>query len=149
AAGVALQTPDLVASLTLMEPAMTLHRIRLAYFGGLLASFVRKSPQRWNFLFERPAPEELIALADASRTFRPAAPLPTLFSDDELARLAMPLQVILAGRSTTSNPDRVRDRLSIHHRDAPVHVIPTAGHMVSVDAPVDVNRLLADWLRTV
>lgn len=145
AAGCAVEAPELVASLSLLEPAATLHPIKAAYVLGLLASFVRRSPRRWDFLFHRRPFDELIALLDASRGFRPAGPLPHSLKDDELAAIVAPTQVILGSHSTTCDEARTRKRLAtLPH--VPVHVVEHAGHIVSVDQPEAVNRLLAAFI---
>lgn len=66
AAACAVEKPEMVASLSLLEPAGTLHGIGLAYLRGFLASFLRKSPHRWDFLFHRRPSDELIGLLDAA-----------------------------------------------------------------------------------
>ena len=131
AAGLAMQAPDRVASTTLLEPAATLHPIRPAYLLGFAASFVRQSPRRWKHLFAHRPADDIISLLDASRRFWPASPLPTVFSDDHLAAIRGPLQVVLGERSTTSDPRRTRDRLATVLPQTPLTVIPGAGHVVS------------------
>lgn len=149
AAGVALHEADLVASVSLLEPAMTIHRIKPAYLRGFLASFVRKSPRRWDFLFHRRPPDELIALLDASRSFRPRAPLPGVLPDQQLAAIDVPLQVILGDRSATCDASRTSSRLGEVLPGARVRVVPDAGHIVSVDQPDPVNMLVNDFLSAV
>lgn len=149
AAGLAMQAPDRVASTTLLEPAATLHPIRPAYLLGFAASFVRQSPRRWKHLFARRPADDIISLLDASRRFWPASPLPTVFSDDDLAAFRGPLQVVLGERSTTSDPRRTRDRLATVLPQTPLTVIPGAGHVVSTDDPEAVNRLVLDFIARV
>lgn len=146
AAGLAMHAPERVISTTLLEPAATFQSIRPAYLAGFTASLIRRSPRRWKHLFARRPSDDVIALLDASRRFWPAAPLPTVFSDDELAGLSGPLQVIVGGRSTATNADAIRHRLKDVLPQARFTVIPAAGHMVSIDAPQAVNRLVCDFL---
>lgn len=146
AAGLALHERDLVASVSMLEPAMTIHRIKLDYLRGFLASFVRKSPRRWDFLFHRRPADELIALLDSSRSFRPRAPLPGVFSDEQLAAIDVPMQVILGENSTTCDASRTSSRLAAPAPLASIHVVPGAGHIVNVDQPAAVNALLRDFL---
>lgn len=149
AAGMSLHHPARVASTSLLEPAATLNPIRPAYLLGFAASLVRRSPRRWKHLFARRPSDDLIALLDASRRYWPAAPLPTVFSDDDLASLEGPVQVILGGRSTTSDPDRDRRRVAEVLPGARLAVVPDAGHIVSVDDPAAVNALLLEFLADV
>lgn len=146
AAGLALKAPHRVASTTLLEPGATLHPIRAAYLLGFAASFFRPSPSRWKHLFARRPGDDLIALLDASRRYWPAAPLPTVFSDDDLSSLAGALQMVLGARSTTSDPARTRARLGSLLPRAELHVVPAAGHILSADAPDAVNRLVLDFI---
>lgn len=146
AAGMSLHHPDLVASTTLMEPAATLNTIRPAYLLGFAASLVRPSPRRWKHLFASRPADDYIAMLDASRHYRPAAPLPTVLRDAELASIEAPVQVILGDQSTTSDPERDRRRLAEVLPQAKLTVIPGAGHIVSVDAAPAVNALLGEFL---
>lgn len=146
AAALALHRPHLVASTTLLEPAGTIHPIRLAAVAGFAVSLVRPSPRRWKYLFARRPSDDLIALLDASRRFRPAAPLPATFSDDELAGLHGPVQVVLGEKSTTCNAGRTRERLARVLPQARLAVVPGAGHIVSVDAAPAVDGLVNSFL---
>lgn len=146
-AGLALHEPDRVVSLSLLEPAGTIHGIKPAYVVGLLGSFLRRSARRWKFLFHRRPSDELIALLDASRGFRPRAPLPKVLADDQLARLRVPTQIILGRQSTTCDVKQTRARLAALPRDVPLHVVDDAGHIVSVDQPDVVNSLLVEFMR--
>lgn len=146
-AGLALQDPERLVSLSLLEPAGTLDRIRPAYVRGLLVSFLRRSARRWRFLFQRRPSDELIALLDASRGFRPRTPLPNVLSDEELAGIDVPAQVILGRRSTACHADRIRRRLADLPNGFLLHVVEDAGHVVSVDQPDVVNSMLVEFLR--
>ena len=146
AAGLARHAPDRVASTTLLEPAATFHPIRPAYLLGFAASLVRRSPRRWKHLFARRPADDIIALLDASRRYWPAAPLPTVLEDDDLAALQGPLQVVLGEGSTTSDPVRTRERLARLIPQATLTVVPGAGHVVSTDASDAVNALITEFI---
>lgn len=146
AAGLALHAPERVASVTLLDPAATIHPIRLPYLAGMAASFIRPSPRRWKHLFARRPADDVISLLDASRRYWPAAPMPGVFSDDDLAALTTPVQVVLGELSTVTDPQRTRERLSRHLPSAEVHVVDGAGHMVSIDEPAAANRIVAQFV---
>lgn len=137
AAGCAVFAPTRVRSLTLLEPAATIHGIGWRYWWGLLKSFVRKSPRRWDFLFHHPPARELLDILDASRGFRPRGPLPRRFSDDQLRAISAPVRVVLGADSTACDVERTRRRLTATLPDTRLVVVDRAGHMVSVDQPED------------
>ena len=146
AAGLARLAPGRVASTSLLEPAATIQSLRPAYLLGFATSLVRPTPRRWKHLFARRPADDLVALLDASRRFWPAAPLPSVFGDDDLAALPGPIHVILGERSTATDAGYTRKRLGQLLPGAGLTVIPDAGHMVSIDAPDPVNDALLRFL---
>ena len=68
-----------------------------------------------------------------------------LFTPEELARLTLPVLLIVGAEDHLVTPDRV-ERVAARLSDAHTLVIPGAGHIPNEETPEVVNRALVDFL---
>jgi pimeloyl-ACP methyl ester carboxylesterase len=135
----AASRPGRVRRLTLLAPSACFSRMRLGYLLRAVPVLVRPSSRRMNRLLTwetrgRPLDADFrrLVLAAAGRRSGPIA-RPTLLSDDELARLDMPVQLVLAegDRSMDNAKALARAQQAVTHltattlRGATHHTVPT------------------------
>jgi pimeloyl-ACP methyl ester carboxylesterase len=141
--------PGRAAALTLADPA-GLGRFGWPFYrwliaGGLAGMLLRGRPRRWaarRLHNATVADDELMRLARAAVAFRrPATPI-TPWTDEELAAVRVPVQVLLGGRSPWDVPGAV-ERLARVVPGWRVEVLPEAGHALVMDEPaVVLDRVL-------
>lgn len=105
--------------------------------GGLAAALPRRvrhaaAPRLVNGAL---ADDDLMSLVSASMSFRRRLPAPSLWSDDDLAGVVAPVQVLLGERSTIHDAPAVARRLAGVRPDWRVEVVPGTGHALQVEAP--------------
>lgn len=141
-----------LASVTLVDPG-GLERVPLRFMVGLLAAlFAMRAPLSWRPVLYRvlaewalvERPEIMAPVLVAARGFRPDRSPARRFGDEELARVAVPVQLLVGARSRMVRPagvvGRARRLLPVRHAE----VVAGVGHAVALEAPELVNdRLLA------
>lgn len=140
--------PDVVASVTAIEPAASLHRLPMAFWGNLASSFVGKTPpERWRWILGDDPDAVALDLLEASRLFRPAGfPLPGKFSDAEFRSIRCPVQIILGRESNVCHAGIVRTRAQRRLPGTRVTIVQDAGHAVTLDQPERVDELVRTFL---
>ncbi len=63
-----------------------------------------------------------------------------------IAGLSCPV-LVLCGERDALCPPAFHHKIAAHARDATCHVIPGAGHLLTLEAPDTTTELLRDWLR--
>ena len=81
------------------------------------------------------ADDPLMRLGRASTAFRRRLPPAEVFTDDQLAALTVPTQLLLGERSTLHNAARVAERARQHIPDVRVETVPDSGHALQVEQP--------------
>lgn len=156
AASLARFEPNTISRAALLAPAATLQPFRLpvammARYGYLLPQGdpVANARRTFDMVFgDRFAPDERFVrlVASALPHFRYARPpvFPTVFSDEDLAAIKVPLLVLLPAKDVIYDPAKAFERARRLIPDAEVEMVPDAGHFVAMEAAERVSaRLLA------
>ncbi|MEU4538980.1 alpha/beta fold hydrolase [Streptosporangium sp. NPDC023825] len=139
----AVHRPERLASVTLLDPG-GLEKVPARFLLSLFAAvFAMRAPASW-----RPALARLLAvhaLVERSEimdpvllgahAFRPHRSPSRRFTDDELRRVTVPTQLLLAARTTLMRPARALARarrfLPLRHAE----IVPGIGHAIPLEAP--------------
>lgn len=140
----ALRMPQRVASLTLIDPALTFARIPLRTIAATIPLTVRGAPEplrrrvlSWLAGGADVDDSEPVArlIAAGSTDFELHQPLPTLFTDDDLRGLDLPVLALIAGRSAIHDAERAADRARNLLRHGRVELWPDASHAINGEFP--------------
>lgn len=144
AVNLAVHEPGRLASLTLLDPAMTFESVPLktmliaaAMTSPGLPEALRRRILRWisgGADVDDSVPVARL-IAAAAIDFVIKLPAPKRFSDEQLRGLDVPVLAVLAGRSVMLNPDRAAARARSLLPDATVEVWPDASHAVNGEFP--------------
>lgn len=144
AVNAAVRTPDRIASIMVLDPAMTFGNIPAKAVIASIALVVPRFPgglrrrvMSW-LAGGAPVDETLpeAELLDASATgFVVRQPAPRVFDDDALRAVALPVLAIIAGRSVIHHPARAADRARRLLATGQVELWPDASHAVSGEFP--------------
>lgn len=74
---------------------------------------------------------------------------PSEMSDADLSRIACPTLVIVGSAEVIYDPVAATDRARRLIPRAETHVLPDLGHLPGLQAPVEVNRYLTEFLAAV
>lgn len=132
----ALHAPGRAATLTLLDPGgfgkITGKFVAWVLLGGL-ASFapapVRRRAARW-FRNATLLDDSVIRLVRLSTSFRRRMPMPSALTDDELAAVRVPTQLLLGEHSAMYDARTVADRVRPLMSDVRVEIVPGASHDV-------------------
>lgn len=81
-------------------------------------------------------------------TWRAILPCLTTFNRrDDLAAMTMPT-CLIAGTHDKNAPARTMEKMAEKMPNAAYHLIEGAGHMINQEAPVQVNNILSDFIRS-
>lgn len=153
---VALRHPDLVASLSLLEPVQVFSGFPLDLYLWAIPATVPFLPQSWKDAslahiggtseIDRDDPlTELIAIG--TEQFEPARPFPAGVTDEQLASLPMPVLAALGGASSMHDDFGAAERAAREHpRDGDVHVWPEGTHSLPMESTDQVNAVLLAFL---
>jgi pimeloyl-ACP methyl ester carboxylesterase len=147
---VAKLLPERVAGLVLLAPAATFQAFSFRFyttcFGTALfpsdrnvvgfAAACSVAPGRWN-----PALTDLLARAFRTGSIRVKV-FPRVFTDQELAGLAMPVLLLLGDGEFIYSTDYVAKRARDRLPDVQVEILPGCGHAIPVDAPEATARAI-------
>lgn len=144
ATNAAIRIPDRIASITLLDPAMTFGRIPVKAVVASIALVVPRFPaaarrrvMSWlagGAPVDEALPEaELLDAASAGFVLR--QPAPRMFGEDELRSLAVPVLAIIAGRSVIHHPARAAARARRLLTTGQVEVWPDASHAITGEFP--------------
>lgn len=133
AADFATRHPDRVDRLVLLCPAGIGRQATWSLLGVFLvqrfgAAGRRRSAELITGLRHREHTEVLAEISLVFENFRPRTDQYPVFSDDDLARLMMPVLAILGERDRVFDPVGTRRRLAAQLPDVRTHVEPGAGH---------------------
>ncbi len=144
ATNAAIRTPDRIASIMVLDPAMTFGRIPAKAVIASIALVVPRFPaglrrrvMSWlagGAPIDETLPEAAL-LEAASTGFVVRQPGPRMFVDGELRSLALPVLAIIAGRSVIHHPGRAAARARRLLVTGRVELWPDASHAVSGEFP--------------
>jgi pimeloyl-ACP methyl ester carboxylesterase len=152
----AIYRPDRLATVTLLDPG-GLEKVPVRFFLSLIAGlFAMLVPRRYrgplarllgnHALVERP--EIMAPVLLAARAFRPNRSAARVFSDEELACVVVPTQLLLGARSIMLRPGRTLQRA---RRLLPLRygeIVPGAGHGLPMEVPEFVNERILSFVRS-
>lgn len=149
AANLAVHRPERVAGLVLVDPVMTFAPIAPEAVVRSIPASVRWLPRSWRDDFASwtaggaPVEHEPVAevIEAGMKTYRMATPGPRRFSDEELARVRMPVLAVLAGRSVMHDAAAAADEARRLLPAARVLLWAEATHAVTGEQP---GRLAAE-----
>lgn len=81
------------------------------------------------------ANDELMRLGRASTAFQRRLPPAAVFTDDQLAALTVPIQLLLGAHSTLHDAAHVAERARQHIPDPRVETVPDTGHALQLEQP--------------
>ncbi|GIG56824.1 carboxylesterase [Longispora fulva] len=146
-----LAAPGRVARLTLVEPAgfaeVGARFIGWIIAGGLAGLAPRALRPRLARLVGNSTilETELMSLALPSAGFRRKLPPATVFTDEELRAVGVPVSVLLGARSTLHRSAQVAARLADVAPGIRVEVVPGAGHALQLDrSELVIDRILGN-----
>lgn len=147
AANLAVYAPELVKRLVLLGPAATLTRLTTEFYARIAVANVLRSRSRvdrtcrWLSTTAHPASGGALGLVAANlltnRTIRVEGRVPTRLTDDELRRIGVPTTVVVGAEEViyTTSADAALARARALVPEVRTHLVPGAGHMLTVDAP--------------
>lgn len=152
----AVYGPDRLLSATALDPG-GLQKVRAKFyvtvFGGALALAAPRRTRPWfadklanHALVMDPAMTAPVMLG--ARSFGPQRSAARPFSDGELRAAAVPVLVLLAGRSTLLHPDRALARVNALMPDADAEILDGIGHAVPFEATEYVNARILKFVET-
>jgi pimeloyl-ACP methyl ester carboxylesterase len=143
----AVHRPGRVASLVLLDPAMTFARIPVAAVFASLGLFVPGVPEalrrkvlRWisgGADVDDSLPEAALVSAGSS-DFVLRKAMPRMFTDDQLSALDTPVLALIAGRSVIHDATRAAARARRLMRHAEVELWAEASHAVNGEYPTEI-----------
>lgn len=152
AANYAIRSPAGVASLTLIDPVLTFAPIPFATVLATIPLTLPFAPEAWrrrvlSWLAGGAAVDGPVArLIEAGSTeFEMHQPMPTRFSDADLASLDVPVLALLAGRSVIHDAQRAAERARNLLRHGRVEMWPDASHAINGEYPDRIAQCAGDF----
>jgi pimeloyl-ACP methyl ester carboxylesterase len=130
----ALHAPGRVSRLALLDPTTCFAPLSVSYRRHAIPLLLRPSAERarrllaWETRGRELNPDWLAVAAAAADLGRPRIVLPTVPAPDELARLAMPVLVVVAGRSRVHDPALIARRAAERLPDVTIKTLAQATH---------------------
>lgn len=156
AANLAVHRPRHVATLTLIDPVFTFSGFPVGTAIRAIPASVPWLPKSWRDSFNSytagGAPVEDVPVADmiesGMRHYTLRLPQPSLISEEKLARLAMPVLVILAGESVMHDVEASPEVARRVLKNGTVKVYPGASHAINGEHPAEIAADIAAFLGT-
>jgi pimeloyl-ACP methyl ester carboxylesterase len=151
----AVYCPGRPRSITLVDPG-GLQKVPMAFFiqllAGALAMVAPRRARPWiarklalQALFD--APDQLAPIRIAAASFRGARPEAARpFDEDELRSTRVPVQLLLAGRSSLLHPQPAPHRACELIPHVRAEIVPDASHGLPLEQPVLVSQRILDFL---
>jgi pimeloyl-ACP methyl ester carboxylesterase len=150
ATNAAIRRPGRIASLTLLDPAMTFAPIPVKAIVASIAMYLPGVPDavlrrvlKWiagGAEVDDSLPEAALISA-GSTDFVLRTPMPTLFTDDQLRSLDIPVLALIAGRSVMLDAARAAARARNLWPRGQVELWPDASHAINGEYPAEI----AEW----
>ena len=147
ATNAAIRRPGRIASLTLLDPAMTFAPIPVKAIVASIAMYLPGVPDavlrrvlKWiagGAEVDDSLPEAALISA-GSTDFVLRTPMPTLFTDDQLRSLDIPVLALIAGRSVMLDAARAAARARNLLPRAQVELWPDASHAINGECPAEI-----------
>jgi pimeloyl-ACP methyl ester carboxylesterase len=143
----AVRRPGRVASLTLLDPAMTFAGIPVrtalastALFLPRVPDVLRRRVLRWiaGGAEVDDSDAEAALISAGSRDFVLRVPMPKVITDEQLRSLRIPVFAVIAGRSVMLDPARAAARARKSLRHGQVELWPEASHAINGECPAEI-----------
>jgi pimeloyl-ACP methyl ester carboxylesterase len=143
----AIRRPARVASLALLDPAMTFARIPLktalvsgALFAPGVPEALRRRVLRWiaGGAEDADSAPEAALISAGSSDFVLQSPMPKAFTDDQLRSLDIPVLAFLAGRSVIHNAERAAARARDLLPNGQIEFWADASHAINGEYPEEI-----------
>lgn len=157
ATALTVRRPAHVASLTLLDPGLTLAPFPWGTIVRSLPASLPWLPRSWRDAFtshlsggieveDLPVARMIEA---GMQHFRMVLPQPRLIAPELLAQCEPPVLAIIAGRSVIHDPQRAAETARHLIPDVRVHVAPGASHAINGERPVEIAALVDDFVQEV
>lgn len=149
--------PERVSHLVLLTPGGTLAPLSLRFYQKMMTPILLRSPARvrdslqWMSstpnAFDDPVVKLIALNVLAARPLRRLV-LPTVFTDEELRRIAMPVTVLIGDRDVIyrGGPEAALARAQQFIPNVHTHLLPGANHMLTLDCPEVLNAEISSAL---
>jgi pimeloyl-ACP methyl ester carboxylesterase len=154
ATALALHRPDRLASVTLLDPG-GLQKVPVKFYAnlitGALATLAPRRTRPWfaarlaNHALVLP-PEQLAPVMIVARSWRTNRPAARRLDDDELRAITVPVQLLVAGRSSLLHPRRAVARAQALIPSVRTEIVTGAGHGLAMERPELVNQRILDFI---
>lgn len=154
----ALSAPDRLASAVLLAPAASFARFRLAFYLNFLGPMLFPTRERlWSTFRWLSAARQVVdeRLAEqmflAVRHFRfPKDGIyPTVFTDDELRKLRLPVLLLVGDHEVIYDPRLVVNRAKRLVPGIQAEIVTEAGHLLNMEQPEHVNQRVLEFLEKI
>lgn len=155
AANLAVRLPRRLASVSLLDPAVTFGRFPAVLVARTALAFLpfvsrwgRPAFMRW-LSGGAPAPvgDPVAQVIEAGiRDFRIALPTPAPFTDEQLGRIDVPTLAVIAGRSVIHDPAAAYERARTMVRGIRAELWPNATHAISGEHAERVNQTILSFV---
>lgn len=157
ATALAVRRPAQVASMTLLDPGMTLAPLPPGTIVRSIPASLPWFPRSWRDAFtshlsggieveDLPVARMIEA---GMQHFRMALPQPALIAPELPAQCEPPVLAIIAGNSTIHDPQQAAETARSLIPDVRVHVIPGASHAISGEHPREIAALVDGFVQEV
>ena len=151
----AVHRPARLASVTLLDPG-GLQKVPVKFYAnliaGALATMAPRSTRAWfadrlaNAALVEPA-DQLAPIMIAARHWRSGRTTAARpFTDDELRSIRVPVQLVVAGRSSLLHPRQAVARAEALIPSVRAEIVPGAGHGLPLERPELVNQRILDFV---
>lgn len=156
AANLAVRAPDRLATVTLIDPVQTFARFPVELLVRTTLTLVpglrrraRPSFLRWTAGgADVPAGDPVATVIDEGlRTFRITLPIPSMFTDEQLRSVRVPVLALIAGRSVMHDARRAVARARALLPDVRAELWPSATHAIAGESPDEVGARILEFLR--
>ena len=148
----ALAFPEQVQKIVLLAPAASFYPLSLMTKLVLHLGKFKIGPPARSFLQAIAAKgtvleETFIQLMEmVTRYCSPATMFPTVFTDDELKQIDLPVLLLIGSKEKIYQPQKVIERAKRCLPDVTAEIIPEVGHLLILDKPEFINKRILKFL---
>jgi pimeloyl-ACP methyl ester carboxylesterase len=149
----ALAYPERLRKIVLLAPAASIYPLSLLTNLALRLPFKIRPPARFVFkmiaskgtVFE----ETFIHLMEmVTRYCVPATMFPTVYTDEELKQIELPVLLLIGAGDKIYNPKKAIDRAKRLMPDLTAEIIPNVRHTLNMEQPETINARILDFLNS-
>jgi len=153
ALNMALAYPQRLRKIVLLAPGASIYPMKFLTNLGLRLPFKIRIPARSVFKMIAPKgtvfEEKFIHLMEmVTKYCVPATIFPTVYTDDELKRIELPVQLLIGAEEKIYNPKKAIDRAQRWMPDLTAEIIPNVGHTLNMEQPETINARILKFLNS-